>query len=154
MLKVHNTQDIHPLYGHAIDVETMLRDVILMKQANVNTVRTSHYPRQAKMYAMFDYYGLYCMNEADVECHNNHSLPNNPTWRATYVDRTERMVLRDRNHPSVVFWSLGNESGGGDNFQATYDKVKELLPGRDAWVHYEGYNHGAKYSDFGSDMYP
>ena len=112
-----NTQDIHPLYGHAIDVETMLRDVILMKQANVNTVRTSHYPRQAKMYAMFDYYGLYCMNEADVECHNNHSLSNNPTWRAAYVDRTERMVLRDRNHPSVVFWSLGNESGGGDNFQ-------------------------------------
>ena len=94
------------------------------------------------------------MNEADVECHNNHSLSNNPTWRATYVDRTERMVLRDRNHPSVVFWSLGNESGGGDNFQATYDKVKELLPGRDAWVHYEGYNHGEKYSDFGSDMYP
>ena len=149
-----NTQDIHPLYGHAIDVETMLRDVVLMKQANVNTVRTSHYPRQAKMYAMFDYYGLYCMNEADVECHNNHSLSNNPTWRNAYVDRTERMVLRDRNHPSVVFWSLGNESGGGDNFQATYDKVKELLPGRDAWVHYEGYKHGAKYSDFGSDMYP
>ena len=99
-----NTQDIHPLYGHAIDVETMLRDVVLMKQANVNTVRTSHYPRQAKMYAMFDYYGLYCMNEADVECHNNHSLSNNPTWRDAYVDRTERMVLRDRNHPSVVFW--------------------------------------------------
>ena len=119
-----NTQDIHPLYGHAIDVKTMLRDVILMKQANVNTVRTSHYPRQAKMYAMFDYYGLYCMDEADVECHNNQSLSNNPTWRAAYVDRTERMVLRDRNHPSVVFWSLGNESGGGDNFQATYDKVK------------------------------
>ena len=139
-----NTQDIHPLYGHAIDVETMLRDVVLMKQANVNTVRTSHYPRQAKMYAMFDYYGLYCMNEADVECHNNHSLSNNPTWRDAYVDRTERMVLRDRNHPSVVFWSLGNESGGGDNFQATYDKVKELLPGRDAWVHYEGYKNGAK----------
>ena len=149
-----NTQDIHPLYGHAIDVETMLHDVVLMKQANVNTVRTSHYPRQAKMYAMFDYYGLYCMNEADVECHNNHSLSNNPTWRDAYVDRTERMVLRDRNHPSVVFWSLGNESGGGDNFQATYDKVKELLPGRDAWVHYEGYKNGAKYSDFGSDMYP
>ena len=149
-----NTQEIHPLYGHAIDVETMLHDVVLMKQANVNPVRTSHYPRQAKMYAMFDYYGLYCMNEADVECHNNHSLSNNPTWRDAYVDRTERMVLRDRNHPSVVFWSLGNESGGGDNFQATYDKVKELLPGRDAWVHYEGYKNGAKYSDFGSDMYP
>ena len=149
-----NTQDIHPLLGHAIDVPTMLRDVTLMKRANINTVRASHYPRQAKMYSMFDYYGLYCMNEADVECHNNHSLSDNPTWEATYVDRTTRMVLRDRNHPSVVFWSLGNESGGGRNFQATYDCVKRLLPGRDAWVHYEGYNHGEKYSDFGSDMYP
>ena len=116
-----NTQDIHPLLGHAIDVPTMLKDVTLMKLANVNTVRTSHYPRQPKMYAMFDYYGLYCMNEADVECHNNHSLSDNPTWQAAYVDRTRRMVLRDRNHPSVVFWSLGNESGGGQNFQATYD---------------------------------
>ena len=149
-----NTQDIHPALGHAIDVKTMLRDVQLMKQANVNTVRTSHYPRQPKMYAMFDYYGLYCMNEADVECHNNQGLSDTPSWEAAYVDRTARMVLRDRNHPSVVFWSLGNESGGGQNFQATYDCVKRLLPGRDAWVHYEGYNHGEKYSDFGSDMYP
>ena len=149
-----NTQDIHPLFGHAIDVKTMLRDVELMKKANVNTVRTSHYPRQAKMYAMFDYYGLYCMNEADVECHGNQSISNIPSWEAAYVDRTARMVLRDRNHPSVVFWSLGNESGGGCNFQATYDCVKRLLPRRDAWVHYEGYNHGEKYSDFGSDMYP
>ena len=149
-----NTQDIHPLLGHAIDTETMLKDVVLMKQANVNTVRTSHYPRQPRMYAMFDYYGLYCMDEADVECHNNHSLSDTPSWENAYVDRTERMVLRDRNHPSVVFWSLGNESGGGQNFQATYDCVKRLLPGRDNFVHYEGYNHGEKYSDFGSDMYP
>ena len=149
-----NTQDIHPLLGHAIDTETMLKDVVLMKQANVNTVRTSHYPRQPRMYAMFDYYGLYCMNEADVECHNNQSLSDTPSWEDAYVDRTERMVLRDRNHPSVVFWSLGNESGGGQNFQATYDCVKRLLPGRDNFVHYEGYNHGEKYSDFGSDMYP
>ena len=149
-----NTQDIHPLLGHAIDTETMLKDVVLMKQANVNTVRTSHYPRQPRMYAMFDYYGLYCMDEADVECHNNQSLSDTPSWEDAYVDRTERMVLRDRNHPSVVFWSLGNESGGGCNFQATYDCVKRLLPGRDNFVHYEGYNHGEKYSDFGSDMYP
>ena len=149
-----NTQDIHPLLGHAIDTETMLKDVVLMKQANVNTVRTSHYPRQPRMYAMFDYYGLYCMDEADVECHNNQSLSDTPSWENAYVDRTERMVLRDRNHPSVVFWSLGNESGGGCNFQATYDCVKRLLPGRDNFVHYEGYNHGEKYSDFGSDMYP
>lgn len=149
-----NTQDIHPLYGHAIDVETMLRDVQLMKQANVNLVRTSHYPRQPKMYAMFDYYGLYCMNEADVECHNNQSLSNNPSWQPAYVDRTARMVLRDRNHPSVVFWSLGNESGGGVNFEATYNTVKQLCPGRDAIVHYEGDHHGLHSSDLGSDMYP
>ncbi len=149
-----NTQDIHPLLGHAIDAQTMLRDVELMKQANVNTVRTSHYPRQPKMYAMFDYYGLYCMDEADVECHGMQSLSDTPSWRDAYVDRTSRMVLRDRNHPSVVFWSLGNESGGGANFQASYDEVKRLLPGRDAFVHYEGYNHGEKYSDLGSDMYP
>ena len=149
-----NTQDIQPLYGHAIDVKTMLKDVTLMKQANVNTVRTSHYPRQPKMYAMFDYYGLYCMDEADVECHNNQSLSDNPSWKAAYVDRTERMVLRDRNHPSVVFWSLGNESGGGQNFTATYNAIKELLPGRDAIVHYEGWEHGKNASDFGSDMYP
>ena len=149
-----NTQDIHPLYGHAIDMKTMLKDVELMKQANVNTVRTSHYPRQPKMYAMFDYYGLYCMDEADVECHNNQSLSDTPTWQAAYVDRTRRMVLRDRNHPSIVFWSLGNESGGGQNFQATYNTVKELLPRRDAIVHYEGWEHGKKGSDLGSDMYP
>ena len=149
-----NTQDIHPLLGHAIDVPTMLRDVELMKQANVNTVRTSHYPRDPKMYAMFDFYGLYCMDEADVECHGNQSISDKPSWKDAYVDRTARMVLRDRNHPSIVFWSLGNESGGGQNFQATYDEVKRLLPGRDAFVHYEGASHGKNYSDFGSDMYP
>ncbi len=149
-----NAQDIHPLRGHAIDVKTMLKDVTLMKQANINTFRTSHYPRQPKMYAMFDYYGLYCMDEADVECHNNQSLSDNPSWKATYVDRTARMVLRDRNHPSIVFWSLGNEAGGGQNFTATYNTVKELLPGRDAIVHYEGWEHGKHASDLGSDMYP
>ena len=131
-----NTQDIHPLFGHAIDVKTMLRDVELMKKANVNTVRTSHYPRQAKMYAMFDYYGLYCMNEADVECHGNQSISNIPSWEAAYVDRTARMVLRDRNHPSVVFWSLGNESGWGPNFAATGAWIKEYDPTR--FIHYEG----------------
>lgn len=148
-----NTQDIHPLYGHAIDVPTMLKDVVLMKQANVNTVRTSHYPRQPKMYAMFDYYGLYCMDEADIECHGYQKISNVPSWRNAYVDRTRRMVLRDRNHPSVVFWSLGNEAGGGCNFDASYDCVKQLLPGRDAIVHYEGSEQGKNNSDLGTSMY-
>lgn len=145
-----NTQDTHPLYGRAIDTETMLTDVTMMKRANVNMVRTSHYPRQPKMYAMFDYYGLYVMDEADVECHGNTSLSSNTSWQDAFVDRTERMVLRDRNHPSVIFWSLGNESGSGSNFAATYNTVKELTDG-EGLVHYEG---AMSYSDIGSSMYP
>lgn len=154
-----NTQDSHPLYGRSIDVTTMLKDIELMKQSNVNTVRTSHYPRQAKMYAMFDHYGLYVMNEADVECHKSwsdkgrNSISNDPTWQAQYVDRTVRMVYRDRNHPSVVFWSLGNESGVGVNFDATY-KAIQSLDGRP--IHYEGYSNdnSAANTDFDSKMYP
>ena len=154
-----NNQDTHPLHGRAIDMATMLKDVELMKQANINTVRTSHYPRQAKMYAMFDYYGLYVMDEADVECHKSWSemkkncISNDPTWMAQYVDRTVRMVYRDRNHPSVIFWSLGNESGVGVNFDATYSAVKAL---DSRPVHYEGYSNenSADNTDMDSKMYP
>ena len=154
-----NTQDTHPLYGRTMDIATMFRDIELMKQANVNLVRTSHYPRAAKMYAMFDYYGLYVMDEADVECHKSwsdkkdNSISNDPSWQAQYVDRTVRMVIRDRNHPSVVFWSLGNESGVGVNFDATYSATK-VLDSRP--VHYEGYSNvnSAKNTDMDSKMYP
>ncbi len=151
-----NLQDTHPVHGRAVDVPTMLKDVILMKQSNMNTVRTSHYPRQAKMYAMFDYYGLYCMDEADLECHKNWEdnlgLSNDASWEAAYVDRVERMVLRDRNHPSVCFWSLGNESGVGSNLKACYDRAHEL---DSRPVHYEGATRGnADYSDMWSVMYP
>ena len=149
-----NTQDTHPLYGRAIDLETMMKDVTLMKQANVNTVRTSHYPRQPKMYALFDAYGLYCMDEADIECHGANAqqfgLSASATWTSAYVDRTERMVRRDRNHPSVVFYSLGNESGSGSNFGSTYQKVKDLT-NNEGIVHYEA---DASHSDLGSNMYP
>lgn len=152
-----NTQDTHPLYGRAIDVPTMLRDVQIMKQANMNIVRGSHYPRQAKMYAMFDYYGLYCMDEADIECHNNWSyggntISRNPKAKAVYEDRMRRMVMRDRNFPSIVFWSLGNESGTGDNLKAAYDLTKQLDT---RIIHYEGATRGnANYSDLWSVMYP
>ena len=122
-----NTQDTDPLTGRAIRLETMLRDVELMKQANINTVRTSHYPRQPKMYAMFDAYGLYCMDEADVECHYaGTKISSNSYWQNAMNDRAERMVKRDRNHPSVIFWSLGNECGAGSNFSGMYNKVKSL----------------------------
>ena len=146
-----NTQDTHPEYGRAIDMETMMKDLVMMKRANVNMVRTSHYPRQPKMYAMMDAIGMYCMDEVDVECHYNQGLASNSSWQTAMNDRTTRMVMRDRNHPSVVFWSLGNESGGGTNFAGTYNICKNL---DSRFVHYEGANSGASYSDFGSNMYP
>ena len=146
-----NTQDTHPEYGRAIDMETMMKDLTMMKQANVNTVRTSHYPRQPKMYAMMDALGFYVMDEANVECHGNQGLSNNSSWITAMDDRTKRMVLRDRNHPSVIFWSLGNECGGGSNFSTTYNTCKSL---DSRLVHYEGAGSGANYSDLGSNMYP
>ncbi len=121
-----NIHDAHPLYGRYVDVPTMLRDVTLMKQANINTVRTSHYPRQPKMYAMFDAYGLFVMDEADLECHGNNSLTRDTSWTAAFVDRDVRMVQRDRNHPSVIFWSLGNENGEGSNMDAGYAAIRKL----------------------------
>ncbi len=142
-----NIHDSHPLYGRYVDVATMLKDITLMKQANVNTVRTSHYPRQPKMNAMFDAYGLYVMDEADLECHGNNSLTRNPSWRDAFVDRNVRMVLRDRNHSSVIFWSLGNENGEGNNMNECYDAVKKL---DSRLVHCHG-NESS--SDLHSEMY-
>lgn len=146
-----NTQDTHPEYGRAIDMETMMKDLTMMKKANVNTVRTSHYPRQPKMYAMMDALGFYVMDEADVECHYNQDLSSDRSWITAMDDRTKRMVLRDRNHPSVIFWSLGNECGGGSNFSTTYTTCKSL---DSRFVHYEGAGSGTNYSDLGSNMYP
>ena len=141
--------DTHPVFGKAIPVESMIEDILLMKTHNINTVRTSHYPNDPKMYALYDYYGLYIMDEADQECHGNHSLSNNPVWTKAYVDRVSRMIHRDYNHPSVIFWSLGNESGGGINIQAEADYAHMFDGGR--LVHYEGQNEVA---DMDSRMYP
>ena len=151
-----NRHDSHPLYGRAVTVESMLQDVLLMKRNNINTIRTSHYPNASKMYAMFDYYGLYTMDEADLEDHANQSISDMPSWIPAFVDRIDRMVLRDRNHPSVIFWSLGNEAGGGANFRDCYDAAKKL---DSRPVHYEGTRDGKSYggnrfSDFYSKMYP
>ena len=143
-----NTQDTHPEYGRAIDMETMMKDLTMMKQANVNTVRTSHYPRQPKMYAMMDALGFYVMDEANVECHYNQNLASNSSWQTAVNDRITRMVLRDRNHPSVIFWSLGNESGTASTFADARKKTQNL---DDRLIHYEG---NMSYSDLGSSMYP
>lgn len=156
-----NTQDTHPTRGRSIDVDMMLRDITLMKQANVNTVRTSHYPRQPKMMAMFDYYGIYVMDEADVECHKNWSdhqssgsITRDESWRDQWLDRTLRMVRRDRNHPSVIFWSLGNESGEGSNLVASYQAVKGLDSSRPVHNCTGSSASPATISDLYSVMYP
>ena len=85
--KGSNHHDVHPSEAKAVPVETMLEDVLLFKQHNLNTIRTSHYPKSPKMYSLFDYYGIYVMDEADQECHGNQSISNNPEWKEAYVDR-------------------------------------------------------------------
>ena len=155
-LKGANTQDTDPLHGRSITTDLMLKDITMMKQCNMNTVRASHYPRQSKMMAMFDYYGLFVVDEADMELHKNwegsKTIINNPNWTGAIVDRNVRNTLRDRNHPSVVFWSLGNESGSGLNIMAAYNAVKEL---DNRYIHYEGSTRDkAEGTDLHSVMYP
>ncbi len=151
-----NRHDTDPVRGRAVTTESMLKDVLLMKQNNINTIRTSHYPNAAKMYAMFDHYGLYCCDEADLENHANQTISDRESWIPAFVDRINRMVMRDRNHASVVMWSLGNEAGNGNNFGPCYDEAKRL---DDRPVHYEGTRSagdygGGRFSDFYSKMYP
>ena len=148
MFKGADRHDTHPVNGKAVPVESMIEDILLMKRYNLNTVRTSHYPNDPRMYALYDYYGIYVMDEADVECHANHRISRDAKWEAQYVDRQVRMVLRDRNHPSVIFWSMGNECGGGSNFVASKKAIQEL---DDRLIHYEGMNEVA---DMDSRMYP
>lgn len=155
-LKGVNRHDTHPIRGKAITRDDMLRDVLLMKQHNINTVRLSHYPADQKMYAMFDHYGLYVVDEADLEDHANQSISDKKSWIPAFVDRINRMVLRDRNYPSIVMWSLGNEAGNGENFAACYDEAKRL---DSRPIHYEGTRTngsygGGRFSDFYSKMYP
>ena len=155
-LKGANTQDTDPLHGRSISTDLMLKDIAMMKQSNMNTVRTSHYPRHAKMMAMFDHYGLFVVDEADMELHKNwdgvKTIINNRDWTGAIVDRNVRNTLRDRNHPSVVFWSLGNESGSGLNIMAAYNAVRKL---DNRYIHYEGSTRdNAEGTDLHSVMYP
>ena len=144
-----NRHDTHPKHGKSVPVESMIEDILLMKRHNINTVRTSHYPNDPRLYALFDYYGLYVMDEADCENHGNHAISDLESWKLAYIDRITRVIQRDRNHPSIIFWSLGNEGGGGSNFDQAYMCAKELDPTRP--VHYEGKNSAA---DIDSHMYP
>lgn len=146
-----NRQDTHPVLGRTQDLETLMKDVLLFKQFNINTVRTSHCPHSAKMMALYDHFGIYVMDEADLEAHAMEGrLSSNTSWSAAFVDRQVRMVRRDRNHPSVIFWSMGNESKNGTNFRDCRNAIDEL---DSRMVHYEG-QEDYSYSDFTSKMYP
>jgi len=129
-IKGVNRHEHDPFTGHVLTEERMLEDIRLIKAANMNAVRTSHYPSDPRWYELADEYGLYLVDEANIESHGmgyhpDTTLGNNPDWELAHVDRMRRMVERDKNHPSVIIWSMGNEAGNGVNFYAAYDWTKE-----------------------------
>jgi beta-galactosidase len=130
LLKGTNLHEHHDIDGHVIDEATILKDIKVMKSNNINAVRTSHYPQQELWYDMCDKYGIYLVGEADIESHGmgynkDVTLADKEEWAAAHLDRMKRMVERDKNHPSVIIWSLGNEAGDGHNFLANYKWAKE-----------------------------
>lgn len=132
-----NRHDFHHVNGTTATEESMLRDVRLLKQFNFNAVRASHYPNNPRWLELCDEYGLYLIDETDLETHGiGGMLSNDPAWTAAFLERTQRMVERDKNHPCVIFWSLGNESGSGPNHAAMSGWIKEYDQTR--FVHYEG----------------
>ncbi len=157
ILKGVNRHDHHPVLGKTVPDECLVQDVLLMKQHNINTVRTSHYPNDPRFYDLCDQHGLYVIEEADLETHGFqptgawNRLTDDAAWEAACVDRMVRMVERDRNHPCVIMWSLGNESGFGANHRAMAAAARRIDPTRP--IHYEG-DYGLEVSDVFSVMYP
>ena len=125
-----NSHMLHPETGHTMDVETIRKDFYLMKQFNINCVRTSHYPPNVEYLDLADELGIYIVDETGDEAHAYTELSHDPEWRDQYLDRMRKMVYRDRNHASVVIWSAGNESGSGDNICALIAGGKEIDPSR------------------------
>ncbi|MFA5257436.1 MAG: glycoside hydrolase family 2 TIM barrel-domain containing protein, partial [Opitutales bacterium] len=146
-----NLHDWDPVTAQVYSRERMIEDIVLMKQNNINAIRTCHYPKAPEFYALCDEYGIYVIDEADIEAHAHTILSDTPSWKAAFLDRTRRMVERDKNHACVIEWSLGNETGMGDNFRATYAWVKERDPSRP--VQYEG-DRATEVSDVFCPMYP
>ncbi|MBN1875415.1 MAG: DUF4981 domain-containing protein [Anaerolineae bacterium] len=147
-----NRHEHDPDTGHAISVESMIEDILLMKRFNFNAVRTCHYPDDPRWYDLCDQYGIYLIDEANIESHGVWDEPSkDPEWKLSFMDRGIRMVERDKNHPSVVIWSMGNESGHGPNHAALADWIHEHDPSRP--VHYES-AHDEPYVDMISTMYP
>lgn len=140
LIKGVNRHEHDPFTGHYVGLESMINDIKLMKQFNINAVRTSHYPNDPKWYDLCDRYGLYLIDEANIESHGigyepEETLANKPEWKDAHLDRIIRMVERDKNHPSVIIWSMGNEAGDGTNFEAASEWIHRRDPSRP--VHYE-----------------
>jgi beta-galactosidase len=160
LVKGVNRHETNPDAGKVMTRALMIRDIELMKQFNVNAVRTAHYPNVPEFYELCDIYGLYVMDEANHETHHYGSygpnwIANKPEWKEAVVDRTRRMIERDKNHASIIMWSLGNEAGDGPNVKAAYEFAKRRDPGRP--VHYEGTTGAhakAPNADVNSFMYP
>jgi beta-galactosidase len=128
-LKGVNMHEHNDITGHVVNEATVLKDIRVMKSFNINAVRTSHYPQQEFWYEMCDKYGLYLIDEADIESHGigydkDVTLADKPEWTSAHLDRMSRMVERDKNHPSVIIWSMGNEAGDGNNFLKGYKWIK------------------------------
>ena len=123
MFRGVNRHEWDPVVGRSITEETMIKDIQLMKQHNINAVRTSHYPNQERWYELCNEYGLYVIDEANIESHGMQfhegsyaHIANDPAWTDQWIDRGKRMVERDKNQPSIIMWSMGNEAGDGENF--------------------------------------
>ena len=144
-IKGVNRHDSHPDLGHATPIEHILNDLLIMKRHNINAVRTSHYPNDPRFYGICDRLGFFIVDETDIETHgmgikgsNWSQLSDDIAWQPSYIDRVQRMVERDKNHPSIIMWSLGNESGYGQNHQAMSRWIRSRDTSR--LVHYEGAN--------------
>lgn len=165
LLKGVNRHDHDPKTGHVVSREMMLKDVLLFKKYNINAVRTSHYPNDPYFYDLCDEYGIYMIDEANIETHGYGygSLPAGPTtwkkWQGMYIDRMERMAERDKNHPSIIMWSMGNESGIGKNFLASYkwfkafDDTRPVSYERAEFIFKKKLKSKRRYTDFHSQMY-
>ncbi len=160
LLKGVNMHEHNEITGHVIDEATVMKDIRTMKSNNINAMRTSHYPQQEFWYEMCDKYGLYLVDEADVESHGmgydkDITLADKPEWEAAHLDRMKRMVERDKNHPSVIIWSMGNEAGDGHNFLNGYKWIKARDLTRP--VQYEraekSTNAPERHTDIWCDMY-
>jgi beta-galactosidase/beta-glucuronidase len=147
MLQGVNRHEHDDRRGKALTEESMLADILLMKRFNINAVRTSHYPNHPRWYELCDEFGIYIIDEANLESHGVHGVPSNlPEWLPAFMDRAVKMVERDKNHPCVVIWSLGNESGIGPNHAAMAGWIHEYDKTRP--VHYEGAQQRKKIGEF------